>query len=115
MSVNSHLDIAPTLLAFLQKQHHIPMPKTNAFIGKSLDTCKTFRCLQPIVMMDDDRIIDPVFYDKYLNIKNQLYQLDEHLIPHSITNDSIKKHTQSLLKNFIALNNYTYINNRLVP
>jgi len=115
LSVNSHLDIVPSLLAFLQTQHHIPMPKTNAFIGKSLDTCKSFRCLQPIFMMNGERKIEPVIYDKYLIINGILYELNEQLIPNSISNDDIKKYIQNLTRNFIALNNYTWINNRLVP
>jgi uncharacterized sulfatase len=115
MSVNSHLDIAPTLLAFLQTQHHIPMPKTNAFIGKSLDTCKRFRCLQPILMMNDERQIEPILYDKYLIINELLYELDEQLVPSAISNEGLKKYMQSLIQNFTALNNYTWMNNRLVP
>jgi len=114
-SINSHLDILPTLLAFLQTQHNIPMPKTNTFIGKSLDTCRSFRCLQPIPLMDGDRQIEPIIYDKYLIINDHLYELDEQFVPNSISNDEIKKNMQNLLQNFIALNNYTWLNNRLVP
>ena len=115
MSINSHLDIAPTLLAFLQTQHNIPMPKSNAFIGKSLDTCKKFRSLQPILMMNGEREIEPIIFDKYLIINDHLYELDEQLVPTPILNDEIKNYMRNFTKNFIALNNYTWINNRLVP
>ena len=115
LSINSHLDIVPTLLAFLQAQHAIPMPKVNAFIGKSLDTCQNFRCIQPIPLMNEGRSIENMVYDNYLIFNEKLYQLDEKLTPIPITNDSIKTHIQSLSKNFIALNNYTYLNNKLVP
>ena len=114
LSVNSHLDIAPTLLAFLQTQHNIPLPKSNAFIGKSLDTCRSFRCLQPILMMNGEREIEPIVYDKYLIINNLLYELDKQLTPTAISNEEVKKYMQSLAKNFTALNNYTWMNNRLV-
>ena len=114
LSINSHLDIVPTLLSFLQTQHNINMPKLNAFIGKSLDTCKDFRCIQPIPLMNVGRDIEMV-YDNYVTFNNQLYQLNENLGATLITNDSLKKSIQKLSKNFIALNNYTYINNRLVP
>jgi uncharacterized sulfatase len=115
MSINSHLDIAPTLLAFLQTQRNIQMPKSNAFIGKSLDTCKEFRCLQPILMMNGEREIEPIIFDKYLIINDHLYELDEQLVPNPISNDEIKNYMRNLTKNFIALNNYTWIDNRLVP
>ena len=91
------------------------MPKTNAFIGKSLDTCSRFRCLQPIPMIDDDRRIEPFLYDKYLIINNHLYELDEQLVPVSISNDELKNNMHRLLQSFIALNNFTWMNNRLVP
>jgi len=115
LSINSHLDIVPSLLAFLQTLHDIPMPKVNAFIGKSLDTCQYFRCTQPIPLMHVNRDIENMVYGNYLILNKQLYQLDENLTPHPIKNDSLKKHIQTLSKNFIALNNYTYLNNRLVP
>jgi len=115
LSVNSQLDIVPSILAFLQTQHKIPMPKTNAFIGKSLDTCKSFRSLQPIIMMNGERQIEPILYDRYLIINNKLYELDENLSPLSITNENLKNYILSLRQNFNALNNYTYLNNRLVP
>ena len=113
-SVNSHLDIVPSLLAFLQTHHRIAMPKTSAFIGKSLDTCRHFRCIQPIPLMDGDRK-NHIIYDQYLIHNDQFYQLDENLTPYPLTNDSLKKHIQSLSKNFVALNNYIYLNNRLIP
>jgi uncharacterized sulfatase len=115
LSINSHLDITPSVLTFLQTQHHIPMPKTNAFIGKSLDTCKSFRCLQPVVFMNDDRQIESILYDKYFIINNNLYQLNEKAVPCAISNDGLKKEMLTLLQNFIAINNFVYLNNRLVP
>ena len=115
LSINSQLDIVPSILAFLQTQHNIHLPKTNAFIGKSLDTCRSFRSLQPIFMMNGERQIEPVVFDKYLILNNQLYELNEQLVPKPISNDVLKNEMLILNQNFVALNNYTYLNNKLVP
>ena len=54
-------------------------------------------------------------YDKYAVFNNQLYEFDKNLGATLISNDSLKKYIQTLCNNFIGLNNYTYINNRLIP
>jgi uncharacterized sulfatase len=64
-SVNSHLDIPPTLLAFLHQNYSVQIPKNNAFIGKIMDTATTFRNTYPVVFMNGDRLITDILYDNY--------------------------------------------------
>ncbi len=42
-SISSHLDITPSLLAFLRKNYHIDAPSTVAWVGSGLDTDPSFR------------------------------------------------------------------------
>jgi uncharacterized sulfatase len=42
-SISSHLDITPSLLAFLKKNYHIDAPSTVAWVGTGLDTDRSFR------------------------------------------------------------------------
>jgi uncharacterized sulfatase len=42
-SISSHLDIAPSLLAFLKKNYPIDAPSTAAWVGSGLDTDTSFR------------------------------------------------------------------------
>ncbi|MEK6672541.1 MAG: LTA synthase family protein, partial [Nitrospirota bacterium] len=42
-SISSHLDITPSLLAFLKKNYNIDVPSTVSWVGSGLDTDPSFR------------------------------------------------------------------------
>ncbi len=42
-SISSHLDITPSLLAFLKKNYHLDTPSTVSWVGSGLDTDTSFR------------------------------------------------------------------------
>jgi phosphoglycerol transferase MdoB-like AlkP superfamily enzyme len=42
-SISSHLDITPSLLAFLKKNYHMDVPTTASWVGTGLDTDPSFR------------------------------------------------------------------------
>jgi len=115
-SVNSHLDIAPTLLAFLHQNYKIQLPHHNAFIGKIMDTATRFRNIQPVVFMNGSRIITDIFYDKYfLSNAKTLFKIHENDAIERIEDDNLKEKIQAMLHNFKALNMYCCTNNRLIP
>ena len=115
-SVNSHLDIAPTLLAFLHQNYNIQLPDNNAFIGKILDTVTYFRNIQPVVFMNDSRLIMDIFYENYFFSNEKiLYKVYENDATERIEDDSLKNKMLAMLQNFKALNAYSCANNRLIP
>jgi len=115
-SVNSHLDVTPTLLAFLHQNYHIQLPKQNAFIGKTLDTAPCFRNLQPIVFMNSDRYIVDILYENYFLLNEKtLFRVYENDMVERIENKVLKENIFAMLQNFKRLNTYTCSNNRLIP
>ena len=115
-SVNSHLDIAPALLAFLHHNYHITMPKHNAFIGKTLDTATCFRNMQPIAFMNTNRLIVDLLYENYFLLNEKtLFEVSENDSITRIENPALQKKMFTLLQNFKKLNSYCCANNRLIP
>ena len=115
-SVNSHLDIAPTLLAFLHQNHHIQLPENNAFIGKTLDTATCFRNIQPVAFMNDSRLIMDILYENYfLSNEKILYKVHENDDIERVEDDILKEKMLAMLQNFKAFNTYCCANNRLIP
>jgi len=74
-SVSSHFDIAPSLLAFLEKNYRIQKPSLAAWIGEGLDTARTFRNIHryPLMQTKTD-MIDFVQGEYHLNSET-LYKL----------------------------------------
>jgi uncharacterized sulfatase len=115
-SVNSHLDIAPTLLAFLHQNHNIQLPPCNAFIGKVLDTATCFRNIQPVVFMNGSRFITDILYENYfLSNERTLFKIHENDDVERIEDDVLKEKIHTMLKDFKAFNKYCCANNRLIP
>jgi hypothetical protein len=115
-SVNSHLDIAPTLLAFLHHNYNMQMPKNNAFIGKTLDTATCFRNLQPVVFMNGNRLITDLLYENYFLLNEKtLFKVSENDQIIRIEDKALKEKMFAMLQNFKRLNYYCCSNNQLIP
>ena len=50
-SVSSHLDIAPTLLAFLKANYGVNVPPTVHWLGEGIDVNKSFRNIHSLAFM----------------------------------------------------------------
>jgi len=115
-SINSHLDIAPTLLAFLHKNYHIQIPELNPFIGKILNTDTGFRNIQPVVFMNGNRLMADIFFQNYFLVNEKtLFKVDENDRMERIEDNLLKEKMVSLLQNFRRLNDYCCTNNKLIP
>ena len=115
-SVNTHLDVASALLAFLHQNYHIELPQQNAFIGRTLDTATCFRNTQPVVFMDGSRIISDILYENYFLLgEKTLFKVHENDALERIEDDVLKGKMYAMLQNFKALNTYCCSNNKLIP
>jgi len=114
-SVNSHLDIVPTLLSFLGNRNHIEVPAENAFIGKILDTCTHFRNLQAFVFMTQGRLTTDILFEDYLLLqKDYLYKIDNKFHLQPLKDDSVQSFLSLLASDFTLLNKHTCNNNKLI-
>ncbi len=115
-SVNSHLDVAPTLLAYLHQNYGVALPKQNAFIGKLLDTAAGFRNTQPIAFMNGDRVIIDLLYENYfLSNAKTLFKIDQDDRTTRIDDPAMQQKLAKMLQNFNALNTYCCANYKLIP
>ncbi|MDL2312012.1 LTA synthase family protein [Bacteroidales bacterium OttesenSCG-928-B11] len=116
-SVNSHLDITPTLLSFLNNHWGgLELPDRNAFIGKILDTCSHFQNTQPFVFMTQGQLTTDIFSENHLLFqKDNLYKIDENFTMQPAENDSIRHLLNALADDFTLLNKYTCLKNKLIP
>ncbi|MEJ7779043.1 MAG: sulfatase-like hydrolase/transferase [Daejeonella sp.] len=89
-SVSSHFDIPPSMLAYLKNNHQIKVPALSSWIGKGLDTSRSFRNLHslPFIQNKTD-IIDFIMGEYHLNGDN-LYKLSPDLAE-EIVNDPERK------------------------
>ncbi|MES2374755.1 MAG: LTA synthase family protein [Bacteroidota bacterium] len=116
LSVNTHNNITPTILALLNDNFHLAnKPKEVHWLGGVMDTATAFRNQQSMPFMWWDREIGDYIYKDYFLSDNQLYKLNADLTEVKYTNDTLKKHIMDLRANFIRINDYVCENNKLYP
>lgn len=116
LSVNTHNNITPTILALLNDNFHLANnPKEVHWLGGVMDTATAFRNRQSMPFMWWDREIGDYIYKDYFLSDNQLYKLNADLTQTKYTNDTLKKHIMDLRANFIRINDYVCENNKLYP
>ena len=116
LSVNTHNNIAPTILALLNDNFHLPnKPKEVHWLAGVMDTATAFRNVQSMPFMSWSREIEDYIYKDYFVSGNQLYKLGPDLSQKKFKNDSLKNHIIHLRENFKAINEYVCENNKIFP
>ena len=111
--VVSHRDITPTILALLQHNFNIEIPKEAAWLNTELDTSSTFNAstFSPLQLID--HTIGGVLYKNYLLCEGILEELT-HGVPRKINNPSILQQMNRLLYLYRSLDSYIFHNDALI-
>jgi len=88
--VSSHLDITPTLLAWLHHAYGLAIPAVNAWVGDALDTAAGFRNIHqyPLMQTKTD-LVDFVSGEDHLN-GTTVFRLHPDLSEEPVENDSLR-------------------------
>jgi phosphoglycerol transferase MdoB-like AlkP superfamily enzyme len=117
LSVNSHLNLAPTLSSLILKNYNqLPYhPQEVHWLGAEMDTATTFRNIQSMPFMQWGREINDYLYKNYFITDGQLYKILPNLFLEKIKNDSVKNFIEKLRTNFLTINSYVCDNNKIFP
>ncbi|WP_304063744.1 LTA synthase family protein [Pedobacter glucosidilyticus] len=114
-SVSSHLDIAPSILAFLNANYNIKTPKLINFIGSGLDTVKSFRNVHKYPLMQTKNELSDFVYGKFFLNQNTLFAIDDKMGVEPIENEDMRLKLLNELKQYKLRNDLVSKVNKLVP
>jgi phosphoglycerol transferase MdoB-like AlkP superfamily enzyme len=114
-SVSSHLDFAPSLLAFLSKNYNIVQPKQVAWIGTGIDTAKVFRNTHKIPLMRYKGSLSDFVYKDYMYSSGTLFKIKENFNTYKIKDATIAQEIKEHLNEFKSLNAYATENDKIYP
>ncbi|MEO6733850.1 MAG: sulfatase-like hydrolase/transferase, partial [Ferruginibacter sp.] len=78
-SISSHMDIAPTLMSYLQHNHHLKMPSLVSWVGSGIDTAHNFRNIHATALKQTkSNLVDFVMGDYHLN-EETLFKLGKNM------------------------------------
>jgi uncharacterized sulfatase len=76
-AISTHFDVAPSLLAFLQKNHGLRAPSVGSWLGTGLDTTRGFRNVHGYPMMMTKAELVDFAMGPYLLNRGKLYKIRE--------------------------------------
>ncbi|MEH6680284.1 MAG: LTA synthase family protein [Sediminicola sp.] len=114
-SISSHFDVAPSLLNYLANNHDVKVPDAVSFMGRGLDTVRSFRNMNQIPLMQTKTdLVDFIMEDYHLN-RNDLFQLDENMGENLVDDPQKKQAVRAAFQEFKRRNQKLIEGAKLVP
>jgi len=115
-AVVSHLDITPSLLAYVKNQYHIKSPSLVTWLGAGLDTVRYFRNRSNYPLIPTKQGISEYLSGNYMISGNSLFQLSANMGLDPVNNDDKEQARLTLLMNkFIQLNDRMITKEKMLP
>lgn len=115
LSVSSHLDITPTLLAMLQKRYGLQKTNVAPWLGSGIDTARSFRNIHTLPFIVNSRAIQDYLDRSHFLSQNTLSIVMPDLNLTPINDGELTEQLQGDLRDVKILSRYVLWNNRLVP
>lgn len=96
-AINTHLDVAPSIEAFLGVQLGFKFPYTSHYLGFTFDTSSTFRNLRTQTFKLNSKKVEHLVFDNFYLDKDELFQIDSLLNQTKIKNDALKIKADKML------------------
>ena len=114
-SISSHFDIAPSILAFLNKNYGMKTPTETTFIGSGIDTTRQFGNKHSYPLMrNKNELIDYLYHDYLLSDKT-LYRIYETLDIEPVNDQTTKDKIINLFDEFKQRNAAMLKSKKLIP
>lgn len=114
-SLTSHIDIAPSIISYLDANFGLELPSKTAWLGESLVHKKTFNNSKKIpLLMRQNAIVDYIKGSHFIS-KNEVYALNKDLNLTEEDDDIINKKIKEDFTFFKSVNTYVTKNNKIIP
>lgn len=111
-SVSSHFDVTPSILALLENQYELKMPKKVAWMGGALDMQTAFRSTKNIPLMRNKNELKEYISEEKLYTDGDIMEIDENMdISTAFGGSSV----EATLERFKSINHYVTTENKIIP
>ena len=115
-SINCHNNITPTLLGMLAKNYNLPhVPNQVHWVNGVMDTATHFRNIHQISFMTYSRKMESFMYKDNFLYLDRLYKIHPDMSQTECLNKALIEKTTRLRENYVAVNNWVYENNKIMP
>ncbi len=114
-SISSHIDVAPTLLAYLKASYNLKSPTQVSWLGTGIDTARTFRNIHSTALKQTKSdLVDYVSGEYHLNGQD-IFKIYSNLDEERITDPAMKGQLQAKFARFKQKNAQIEDKGKLIP
>lgn len=114
--MNSHLDLAPTILNFLRLNYpNLKISKVTPFMGRELDFNKSFKCNRALPLITADSDTKHLIYNNYYYYEGQLYEIQPWMKLKPVNDSRKKELIQKQLQLYKKLTKYLHEQDKILP
>jgi uncharacterized sulfatase len=113
-AVTSHLDVTPSLLAFLREQYDVYTPDRSHWLGNGIDTSAGFRSLAFVPFMTNNRSVTQLLKGAYFLSGDNLYKVKQNLGLTEISDEAVLMEMKAGLEAFEIISVFSCEYNTLV-
>ena len=113
--VSSHLDVTPTLLAYLENKFAIQQPDSVHWLGESLNMSETFSANRDVPFMRTKMGVQDYLSDDILLSGNQIFRLEKGMLLRPLEDPMLLAEMRKKFDDFRSLNQYVTVENKLIP
>lgn len=114
-AVVSHLDVAPSLNAFLHANYDYAIDGRCHWLGTAFDTATAFRNTRQMAFMLNNRDVVEYYRDEVMLSRNRLIKMDSLFRMTAVDDDSLLALYQAELHDFDLLSRFVVQNDKLLP
>ena len=114
-SVSSHVDIAPSLLAYLKNNYHLRSPSLVSWVGSGIDTAHNFRNIHATaIKQTKSNLVDFIMGGYHLN-EGALFKLQKNMGEVPVNDPAMKASLQKAFAEYKKKNDLVMQGKLLVP
>ena len=114
-SISSHLDITPSLLAFLNKNYHVDVPSIASWVGSGLDTNRSFRNIHKYPLKHTKTNLIDYISGMYYIDQDNLFSIGKYMDLEPMQDEKKKNELIAEFNQYKALNDRFTRELKLIP
>ncbi len=114
-SVSSHLDVTPTVLAFLHNNYDVELPDSVHWLGIGIDTATLFRNVHRLALMPNKNQLDGYLDGEIFLSGDQLFRLDGHFNLRELNDAPVRERLRGELERYKEVSRFVMSGEHLYP
>lgn len=114
-SISTHLNITPSILAYLKSNHNIKLPKYTSWVGQGLDTTRSFQNIHYLPLMQTKTNLDDFIMGEYHLNGTDLFKMNRNLGEDLIEDETEKNRLMGAFELFKQRNSQIVKGKQIIP